>query len=137
MKILVIDNNSIFREKLTSWLFKEGHDVCDVGYGPETLNILQEYQFDIITLDLKLLPMNGTSIVSQINEVCPNASIIVISATLDVQVTVELIRSGAAACLTKPVDFEVLRKELDRLSSVPKNATAAPTPSLNCELQAL
>ena len=135
MKILVIDNNTIFREKLTSWLFKEGHDVCDVGYGPETLNILQEYHFDVITLDLKLLPVNGTSTVSQIHEVCPNASIIVISATLDVRLTVELIRSGAVACLTKPVDFEVLRDELARLRPGSRTPTTAPTLSLDYELQ--
>ncbi len=135
MKILVIDNNTLFRERLTSWLFKEGHDVCDVSYGPETLDLLREYYFDVITLDLKLLAVNGTAIVSRIHDICPDVSVIVISATLDVRLTVELIRSGAIACLTKPVDFEVLRSELARIQPAPITCATAPSQSL--ELQAL
>ena len=137
MKILVIDNNSLFREKLTSWLFKEGHDVCDVAYGPETLNILEEYQFDLVTVDLKLPAVNGTAIVSRIHEISPDISIIVISATLDVSLTVQLIRSGAVACLTKPVDFELLRNELGLLRPVKNAATTAPNVALDYELQML
>jgi len=137
MKILVIDNNSLFREKLTSWLFKGGHDVCDVAYGPETLNILEEYQFDLVTVDLKLLAVNGTTIVSRIHEISPDTSIIVISATLDVPLTVQLIRSGAVACLTKPVDFELLRNELVRLRPAKNAAPTAPNVALDYELQTL
>src|SRR5262249_35825414 len=131
-----IDNNTIFREKLTSWLFKEGHDVCDVAYGPETLNILKEYQFDVVTLDLKLLAVNGATLVSRIHDMYPTASIIVISATLDVRLTVELIRSGAVACLEKPVDFEALRKELARLKPATRTATP-PRAAFDYELQSL
>jgi len=137
MKILVIDNNTIFRAKLTASLFKQGHDVCDIGYGPETLDVLREYHFDVVTLDLKLLPVNGSAIISRIHEIAPDAAVIVISAMLDVRLTVELIRSGAAACLTKPLDFEVLWNELARLRPVRNIPAAAPSLSLDYQLQSL
>lgn len=135
MKILVIDDHESFREMLTSWLRKEGHDVCDVDGGPETMDVLEGYDFDVITLDLVMCRANGSTLLSRIRSAYPEASIIVISAVVDVRVTVELIRSGADACLTKPVDFEILRCELDRFQSMAVRESLIAIPSLRCDLR--
>ena len=133
MKILIIDDHVTFREMLSSWLRKEGHDVCDLDGGPETLDILKEYDFDIITLDLVMRRANGATLLGRIRAAYPNASIIVISAVVDVRLTVELIRAGANACLTKPVDFETLRNEL-ALCKRGDVKPLIPAPTTRCDL---
>jgi DNA-binding NtrC family response regulator len=59
---------------------------------------------------------NGLTLLSEVRRLYPQTSVIVISAAVNIRIAVEATKSGAEACLTKPVDFAALRYELSRLS---------------------
>jgi CheY-like chemotaxis protein len=117
MKLLVIDDNPQFRQMLMTWLIKESHFVRGVdGGSPETLDALKHWDYDVITLDLMMPKASGLALLSHLRVMCPETPVIIISASANVRVAVQMIRSGAVACFDKPLDLEAFRNELNRLN---------------------
>jgi DNA-binding NtrC family response regulator len=134
MRILVIDDEAGFRQMMTEWLQKQGYDACDISDGPEVLDLLKKNHFDVVILDLVMPKANGLTLISEIHRLCPQTRMIVVSAAADVRVAVEAARAGAETCLEKPVEFDVLRSELQRLQQMSDSESAAPGLGLHWEL---
>jgi two-component system nitrogen regulation response regulator GlnG len=131
MRILVIDDNAAFRSMLAEWLRKEGHDAGDMNGDFESLTHHDFGQYDVLILDLMMPKANGLTLISRIREAHPRTRIIVVSAAADVRVAIQATKEGAEACLEKPVDFECLRNELNRLEAAsPFEPPSCPVLSL-------
>ena len=130
MRILVVDDEPAFRQMLAEWLSRRGYDVATLNNESEVLGIVEPGGFDVVILDLIMPKANGLSLISQIREQRPSASVIVISAVADVRIAIEATKAGAEACLVKPVDFGCLEQELNRLSHLREAEPSAPGLSL-------
>jgi DNA-binding NtrC family response regulator len=115
LRILVIDDEQDFRLMLTEWLTLQGHEAEHLADGPAILELLEKRQFDVILLDLVMPKTNGLTLLADIRRLYPQTRVIVVSAALDIRIAVEATKGGAEACITKPVDFALLRYELARL----------------------
>jgi DNA-binding response OmpR family regulator len=122
IKILVVDDEPLIVDSLTYSLEREGFDAKGVGDGASALEMIEDYQPDLVVLDVLLPGMNGLEVCKRIRS---KSSIPVIMLTargeeLDRILGLEI---GADDYLSKPFSFRELlarirailrRVELDR-----------------------
>jgi DNA-binding NtrC family response regulator len=123
--ILIIDDEPLQREILTTILSEEGYTVYNAPCLEEARKIVDEFYPDIILTDLKLGNQNGIEILHDLPEQPLRPSVIVITAFGTISSAVEAIKKGAFDYLTKPVDKEVLlvtiKKAEERVNLIKEN----------------
>lgn len=107
-KILVVDDEKIFRESLFHWFEEEGFDVTPVDSGEEALKVYDVDRFDIILLDIKMPGMSGLELLAKIKQIDPHATVIMITAFASVSTAIQALKEGAYDYVTKPVDPDEL-----------------------------
>jgi two-component system response regulator HydG len=112
--ILIIDDDTGIRDGSSIVLKRQGFEVYEAATGEEASHLLQEYDFDLILLDLKLPDVNGLDFLKQIRETDQIVSVIIITAFGTVQNAVEAMRLGANDFLSKPFEPEELRLTVNR-----------------------
>jgi CheY-like chemotaxis protein len=78
-----------------------------------------EQSLILILSDINMPGMTGLEMLPTVKEMRPNVPVIMITAYGDPETKRKAIASGATGLLTKPIDFTVLREEIDtRLQEV-------------------
>ena len=78
-----------------------------------------EQSLILILSDINMPGMTGLEMLPKVKEMRPNVPVIMITAYGDPETKRKAIASGATGLLTKPIDFTVLREEIDtRLQQV-------------------
>jgi DNA-binding NtrC family response regulator len=75
----------------------------------EVLQLLQQNRFDIAFVDLKMSPMDGIEILSEIKQYSPETTVVIMTAHGSIDTAVVAIKKGAYDYLQKPFDFEELK----------------------------
>ena len=104
MKLLVIDDHTLFRSGLVSLLGRYRIDVVAAGSGREGIQILQKAGFDIILLDLRMPEMNGLEVLQWIRKKHIETPVIMLTTSSDEVDLVESLRLGAQGYLLKDMD---------------------------------
>jgi DNA-binding NtrC family response regulator len=102
--ILVVDDNEINRDLLSSQLGRQGHKVTLASNGREALEIIAKENIDLMLLDIMMPEMNGYVVLENLrnNPVMKTIPIIVISALDTIESVVRCIQLGAEDYLLKP-----------------------------------
>lgn len=108
-KILVIDDEQNIRKMLTRVLSPEGFIVKEANNGLEALKRLQEENYSLVLLDLKMPGLNGIETLKEIRENDLNLPVIMMSAYGSIPEAVEAMKLGALDYLIKPFDIEELK----------------------------
>jgi len=108
-KILVIDDEQNIRKMLTRVLSPEGFIVKEADNGFEALKRLQEENYSLVLLDLKMPGLNGIETLKKIRENDLNLPVIMMSAYGSIPEAVEAMKLGALDYLIKPFDIEELK----------------------------
>ncbi|MCS6906927.1 MAG: response regulator transcription factor [Anaerolineales bacterium] len=121
-KILVVDDEPLIVESLIYSLEREGFQVMGIGDGSMVLETVQEYQPDLIVLDILLPGMNGIEVCKRLRA-RSTIPIIMLTARGDEVDRVLGLEVGADDYLPKPFSFRELlarirallrRVEMDR-----------------------
>jgi CheY-like chemotaxis protein len=72
-----------------------------------------EQSLILILSDINMPGMSGLEMLPKVREIRPGVPIIMITAYGDPDTKRKAIESGATGLLTKPIDFSLLRKEID------------------------
>lgn len=104
--ILIIDDDIDIGNMLQEALAKEGYDIRRAYSGTEALYVLKSGNTppDLILLDLMLPGLDGEKLLPQIKQI----PVIVVSAKVDLENKVDLLRSGAVDYITKPFHMKEL-----------------------------
>ena len=106
--ILLVDDEEIMREVLTSLLEGAGYRVLSAASGEEGVPVVAEQQPDLVLLDLMMPGQGGLATLQQIRDIDPDTVVVMISAFASVENAVEATRSGAYNFVTKPFKNEEL-----------------------------
>ncbi|MBZ0125584.1 MAG: response regulator, partial [Rhodocyclaceae bacterium] len=101
---------------LRQMLLDRGFVVESSPAGPEAIEALLRRPVDITIVDLPDLNPEHASFVSQVRYHRPSVPVIVMTAAGQSEGASELLRRGVRACLTKPVDGNVLLAEIEGLN---------------------
>jgi DNA-binding NtrC family response regulator len=114
--ILVVEDETSLRESLREWLTDLGYQVEVASEGEEALRLIEERNFDVALLDLRLPGKNGLQVLREAKAKKPKLVGIIITAYPTTEMAVEAMKMGAVDFLSKPVD-------LDRLEALVKSKT--------------
>lgn len=108
MKILIIEDEARVTSFLKKGLLSEGFTVDCAYDGEEGLYMAQEWEYDIIILDVKLPKMDGISISKKLRSAGKTTPIIMLTAKDSVEDRIKGLDAGADDYLTKPFSFAEL-----------------------------
>ncbi len=113
-KILVIDDEEIVRESCLRILEKQDYQVRTAEDGIKGLEILQEYQPDLVLVDLKMPGMSGFEVLESIFTFDATIVTIVITGFATVDSAVEAMKKGTYDFIPKPFQPDELRLVIHR-----------------------
>lgn len=114
-KILVVDDERMIRWSIQQALLKEGHSVAAVETGEEAVAQATDDNPDLVLLDITLPGIDGIEVLRRIKAHDPSITVVMVTATEELQTAVEAMRLGAYDYVSKPFD-------LDRLKVIVQNA---------------
>ncbi len=116
--VLVVEDDFDLRDALVPILEYDGHKVVSAGNGQEALDRLRAMPPpSLILLDLMMPVMNGEEFRAEQLRDPRLASIPVLVVSAHARAEECATRIGAAGCLRKPLDIDVLLEEVRRTSS--------------------
>ena len=115
-RILVVEDNALNRELLCDWLEVEGHEVSSVEDLGAAMRSMEGHAPDAVLLDVQLGDEDGLALAAWMRKQPKLCSIPVIAVTAHAMVTEQqsFLEAGCNSCISKPINFEILRKELER-----------------------
>ena len=116
MKILLVDDEKPIRDMLTVFLDDLKYEVKSAGTVAEGLEKAWSYKPDTILLDVNLPDGTGLDFLRRFQEGKGEASVVLITANVDVKVAVEAIKQGAEDYLAKPLNLDELEIILKKLN---------------------
>lgn len=111
--ILVVDDDALIRELLSSWLDHRGYGVKTAENGQQALEMHQQQGFDLILLDIMMPDMNGFDVLTALKAAGNTTPVVVMSALSDLKSVVTCIKLGAEDFLSKPIESELLWARLN------------------------
>jgi two-component system chemotaxis response regulator CheY len=109
LRFMVVDDSSITIKKITQLLEQIGHSViCSCKTGADALAYYQQYQPDMVTMDITMPDMDGIEATQQILNIFPKALIIMVTAHGQEQMVIESIEAGAKGYILKPIKADKL-----------------------------
>jgi two-component system, NtrC family, response regulator HydG len=113
-RILIIDDEKLLAETIGEVLERRGYSCTVVHSGKAGCAKIDSEDFGIILTDLRLIDVDGMTIVRKVRKEHPDTEIMVITGNGDERSAVEALKQGAADYLTKPLDMEELRAVVDK-----------------------
>jgi len=115
-RILVVEDNAINRELLCDWLEAQDYEVLSAEDLGGAQRLLQVEQPDAVLLDVQLGSEDGLSLAAWMRRQPRFSGIPVIAVTAHAMVTEQqrFLQAGCNACISKPIDFKLLGRELDK-----------------------
>jgi len=114
-KILIVDDEKAIRESVSLVLSEEGYETEIASDGNEAMEFLNEQDYDVLITDLKMPGMDGIELIKKSMKICPQTSVIIITAHASVESAIEALRIGAFDYILKPFDFDDLILKVQRL----------------------
>jgi signal transduction histidine kinase len=103
MRVIVVDDEEGMRQGMRRVLERRGFDVDTAHNGGSAIELLEQKNYDIALVDLKMPGIDGFQVAEFINERQDRRTIVVIvSALATVEAAVEVTQRGAFAFLVKP-----------------------------------
>lgn len=106
-RVLVVDDRISLRETISEYLSQQQLQVMCAGDGQEALQLCTTYVFDCVVLDLMMPKMDGETFIQKLRT-RSNIPIIVVSAKVDEEDTVNVLAMGADDYMTKPLKMKEL-----------------------------
>jgi len=106
--VLIVDDEFSVRDSLSNWFNKDGYRVGTAENATEALRRLQEAEWDVVLLDIKMPGMDGLELQRRIKQLETGAAVIMITAYASVQTAVQALKEGAFDYITKPIDPDEL-----------------------------
>ena len=114
--ILVVEDNQLNRQLLRDWLEVEGYEVWSAADLKASYEAFSKRLLDAVLLDINLGPENGLDLIAWMRQKPELGQVPVIAVTAHALVAEQerILQAGCRACLSKPIDFQLLREALDR-----------------------
>lgn len=107
-KIIIIDDHQLFREGVKRILdFEDTFEVVAEGDdGIDTLPLYEEFQPDVVLMDINMPQKNGVEATSELIEKYPDAKVIILSIHDDESYVSHALKSGALGYMLKEMDAD-------------------------------
>jgi two-component system response regulator PilR (NtrC family) len=133
MRILIVDDEDVLQDVLTSLLRNEGYETLSAGTGAEALAHLERHDVDLVLLDLMLPDTKGLDLMKRIRADDPEQVIVVITAFSSVEGAIQAMREGAFHYIPKPFKNEEVLLTVEK--GLEQRALASENRALRAQLK--
>jgi CheY-like chemotaxis protein len=121
--ILVVEDHAINLKLACLLLDRMGHTHVSALNGQEALQLLQTQRFDMVLLDVMMPVLDGMSTLKALrnltNTTLANTPVIMVTAHAMTGDRERFLAAGANGYVSKPIGFEALEDEIQRLARTP------------------
>ncbi len=105
-RILIVDDDPLIRRQLEDLYRDRKYEVDSCGGADDALKLIEECEYSLAVLDLKIPGSDGISLTKEIRERWPDLDVIIVTGYASIKGAVEAIRHGASDYITKPFESE-------------------------------
>ena len=136
IQVFIADDHAIMRAGLREILesVSDIKVVAEAEDGQQVLTQLDDFNWDILLLDLTMPGVNGIDLIKRVKVKRPNARILVLSMHNEDQFAVRSLRAGASGYLTKDSAPDLLLSAIRRVANGGKHISRALTEKLAFDL---
>lgn len=113
-KILVVDDDKVFRTFCSDILVKDGYEVKLAPNGSKGLSLIRKEDFNLVLTDMIMPDISGLAILEWIKQHKAYIDVIVITGQASVETAVKALKLGATDYLRKPLNPEEFRISVAR-----------------------
>lgn len=118
MKILLIDDDVVFRQTLARTLTRRGCVCVEAADSAQALQQLQAHLPDACVLDLRMGDESGLQLLPQLLAVKAELNVLMLTGYSSIATTVEAIKRGAVNYLAKPASADDILRALQNASAL-------------------
>ncbi|MCI4370740.1 MAG: response regulator, partial [Thermoplasmata archaeon] len=112
MRILVVDDDAVFREELSGLLRDEQHAVTEAPSVAKALESLEHDAFDVVLTDLKMPRQTGLDLLRETRARWPRTLVVMLTGYATVETALDAMKSGAFDYIRKPFRVDQVRETL-------------------------
>jgi two-component system nitrate/nitrite response regulator NarL len=113
LRVLIVDDHTLFRSGLTELLERRGIGVCAaVGDGEEGIALAGSLAPDIVLLDLRMPEIDGLTVLERLAAEVPGLAVVMLTTSSAERDLVDSLRAGARGYLLKDMEPEQLIESL-------------------------
>ncbi|MGB8507631.1 MAG: response regulator, partial [Pyrinomonadaceae bacterium] len=127
IRVMVVDDDTVLRRVLSEQIALMKFDSTPAQSGEEALALLDQSDFDVMLLDIRMPGLSGLETLRRIRKLEDPPEIIMLTADTSLGTGIEAMRHGAYDYLTKPSTLDeieaVIRKADEKRRLVRQNAS--------------
>jgi DNA-binding NtrC family response regulator len=100
-RILVVDDNELFRDSIVETLRRLGYRIDAAVDGPSALNMIGLNRYDLVISDMKMPGMSGIELLEKIKHIDSDMPFLLITAYGAIETAVDAMKKGAFDFLQK------------------------------------
>jgi len=112
-KILLVDDEVVFTNNMSKLLTNRGYRVTAVNSGDNAIRALEEEDFDVVVLDLKMPGMDGITTLQEIKKLGLFTETLILTGHGSIDTALEAVKLGAYDYLTKPCEIDELVDKIE------------------------
>jgi CheY-like chemotaxis protein len=113
-RVLVVEDNAFNLEMLSDWLALQDYEVMSASTLSDAIAMIEKSPPHIVLLDVQLGADDGLSLAAWLREhrILRNTPVIAVTAHAMVTEQERMLQAGCNACISKPVEFQLLQEQL-------------------------
>lgn len=108
--VLIVDDQLGVRRLLFEALKDEFKNVYMASSGMEAIELVKEFNPDLIVMDMKMPRMNGLEVLKQLRKMKYESPVIMMTAYGELEIVAQATKMGVKKHITKPFDLQDLRQ---------------------------
>lgn len=119
-RILVVEDNPLSCELLCDWLETQGYEVLSASNLKDAIVAVEKVQPDAVLLDVQLGANDGLALAAWMRQQTELRHLPVIAVTAHAMVVEQerVLQAGCNACVSKPIEFQLLQDRLQQWLTV-------------------
>jgi DNA-binding NtrC family response regulator len=113
--VLIVDDEKNIRLTLSLALESMGLEIDSAMNGEEALDKVNQKEFGLILLDLKMPGMDGMEVLKRVSEIRPDIRIIIITAHGTIESAIDAMKLGAVDFIQKPFSPDEIRELVSKV----------------------
>jgi len=110
--LLIVDDDTVFRQRLARAMEKRGFDVVSVGSVTQGMDIARNHPPAFAVLDLRLADGSGIDVVEAVRKASADCRIVMLTGYGNIATAVAAVKAGAIDYLSKPTDADAVERAL-------------------------
>lgn len=113
--VLIVDDEKVQRQVLSGDLKSRGFKVLEADSGEAALDVVRKNIVDVILSDLKMPGASGIDLLTNLKEINPDISVVIMTAYASVETAVQALKKGAYDFITKPYNLDEIELVIKRI----------------------